>query len=480
MNYIPKEKYSYGPEILDYSMAIGRKYALYDDACFQTEITGMSWDEDARRWIVTTDRNDRIRARFVITSSGPLSKPKLPGIPGIESFRGHAFHTSRWDYSYTGGSTDGGLDRLADKRIGIIGTGATAIQCIPHLGVAARHLYIFQRTPSPVDERRNKPTDPTWVASLTPGWQRRRIENFTSVVSGRPQDEDLVSDGWTDIARMAVFLLEDDDNVIDKTTASELADFAKMEQIRARVEAIVDDSATVEALKPYYRMFCKRPCFHDDYLATFNLPNVTLVDTDGKGVDRITETGVVVGSTNYDVDCLIFATGFEANTLFTRRVGFDPVGRGGLRLSEKWANGLRTFHGFHSAGFPNMFHLGVTQTGITNNVCHMLTEQSEHIAYIIGRCATDGIEVVEATQEAEDDWVSTIRALSADNQQYLLDCTPGFLNSEGRIDNPHALISGQYGLGAPAFFDLLRGWREQQTLDGLALYPAPRRASGTP
>ena len=366
---------------------------------------------------------------------------------------------------------------MAGKRVGIIGTGATAVQCIPHLGATAEQLYVFQRTPSPVDERRNSPTDQAWAASLTPGWQRHRMENFTSIVSGRPQDEDLVSDGWTDIARMAVFLMEDDTSAIDTATASELADFAKMEQIRARVEAIVDDPAAVDALKPYYRMFCKRPCFHDDYLATFNRPNVTLVDTDGKGVDRVTENGVVVGTTTYDVDCLIFATGFEANTLFTRRVGFEVVGRDGLRLSDKWANGLRTLHGFHSAGFPNMFHLGVTQTGITNNVCHMLTEQSEHIAYIVGRCSAEGIDAVEATQQGEDAWVATIRALSADNRQYLLDCTPGFLNSEGRIDNPHAIISGQYGLGAPAFFELLRDWREQQTLEGLALTRAGRDLS---
>jgi cyclohexanone monooxygenase len=474
MGYIPELKYSFGPEILAYSQAIARRYGLYDEACFQTEVTGMRWDEEARRWIISTNRGDRMRARFAITASGPLNRPKLPGIDGIESFRGHTFHTSRWDYAYTGGSTDGegALERLADKRVGIIGTGATAIQCVPYLGASAQHLYVFQRTPSSVDERRNSRTDPAWAASLTAGWQRRRMENFAILVAGGHQDEDLVNDGWTDITRMAVFLgRADGADAVDMMTASELADFAKMELLRARVDAIVEDAHTAEVLKPWYRVFCKRPCFNDDYLDTFNRPNVTLVDTDGQGVDRITETGVVVGDTTYELDCLIFATGFEVGTTYIRRAGFDVVGRDGLKLSEKWSNGLRTFHGFHSSGFPNLFHLGVTQTGITVNVSYMLTEQSEHIAYIVRRCLQGGFDMVEATSQAEDDWVATIQRLSPNNQKFLAECTPGYFNNEGRPGSPHSLQAGQYGLGAQAFFDLLRDWRQEGSLDGLVLTP---------
>lgn len=471
MGYVPREKYSYGPEILAYSQAIGQRYGLYDDACFRTDVTGMYWDENRSRWTVHTDRSDRMRARFVIVSIGPLSKPRLPGIPGIESFRGHRFHTSRWNYSYTGGTTEGGLDLLADKRVGIIGTGASAIQCIPHLGAAAEHLYVFQRTPSAVDERRNRPTDPAWAASLSPGWQRRRMENFTALASGGQQEEDLVDDGWTEIARLAVFLQETGGEGDDQVSTSELADFMKMESIRESVARIVADPVTAEALKPYYRMFCKRPCFHDDYLATFNRPNVTLVDTQGRGVQRITETGVTVGDITYELDCLIFASGFEAGTPYVRRAGFDAIGRGNVRLSEKWSGGMRTLHGLHTAGLPNLFHLGVTQTGITNNVCHMLTEQAEHVAFIIGRCLRDGIDAVEATQEAEDAWVDTIRRLAPD-QQYFLECTPGAVNSEGDIGNPHGLIAGQYGLGAPAFFELLHKWREEGAFEGLHCHGA--------
>jgi cyclohexanone monooxygenase len=195
--YIPSEKYAKASEIFAHCQRIGHKFDLYRAALFQTSVAGMDWDDDARRWIVATDRGDRLAARFVIIAGGVLHKAKLPGIPGIESFQGHSFHTSRWDYAYTGGGPAGGLDRLADKRVGIIGTGATAVQAIPHLGASARQLYVFQRTPSSIGERNNQPTDEAWARSLQPGWQRDRITNFSAIVSGRPQDVDLVRDGWT-------------------------------------------------------------------------------------------------------------------------------------------------------------------------------------------------------------------------------------------------------------------------------------------
>jgi cyclohexanone monooxygenase len=348
------------------------------------------------------------------------------------------------------------------------------VQCIPYLGQSAQHLYVFQRTPSSVDERRNRLTDPVWAASLTPGWQGRRMDNFTTLVTGGHQDQDLVADAWTDIARQfAVFLASaDGDAATDRQVASELADFAKMEQIRARIDAVVRDPATAEALKPYYRVFCKRPCFNDEYLETFNRPNVTLVDTNGHGVDRLTETSAVVGETSYDLDCLIFATGFEVGTSYTRRAGFDVVGRHGIRLSDKWSKGMKTFHGFHSRGFPNLFHLGVTQTGITVNVTHMLTEQTEHLGYIVRSCLEHDVAVVETTQEAEDDWVATINALALDNEAFLRDCTPGYFNNEGHLNNPHSLQNGQYGRGPMAFFELIRAWRADGRLTGLELVPA--------
>ncbi len=142
LGYIPTEKYAHGPEILAHAQRIGRHYRLYDAACFQTHVAGLEWDEARNRWTVRTDRDDTFHARFVILANGPLNRPKLPGIPGVETFEGHAFHTSRWDYDYTGGAytavdDEGALDKLANKRVGVIGTGATAIQCIPHLGASA-------------------------------------------------------------------------------------------------------------------------------------------------------------------------------------------------------------------------------------------------------------------------------------------------------------------------------------------------------
>jgi cyclohexanone monooxygenase len=413
-----------------------------------------------------------MRARFVSMANGPLHRPKLPGIPGVGTFQGHSFHTSRWDYDYTGGDSDGNLTGLAGKRVGIIGTGATAVQCIPHLGEAAEHLYVFQRTPSSIDVRANRPTDPAWASSLEPGWQRRRMENFNNLVSGAFEEEDLVNDGWTDIIGKLLIMVrranDPDLSPEGRGRAMELADFEKMEQIRARVDAIVEDPIVAEALKPYYRQFCKRPCFHDEYLDTFNRPNVTLVDTQGRGVDRITDTGVVVGEVTYELDCLIYATGFEVGTGYTRRSGYDLVGRDGTTLSEKWAEGMSTFHGLHSRGFPNCFIVSNAQSGFTVNFPHMLDEQSRHIAYIVKHALDNGIRVIEASEEAEADWVRTIIDLSQFNQSYLESCTPGYYNNEGK-PSERSRQNGNYGAGANAFIRLLEAWRAEGQLAGLEL-----------
>ena len=321
--YIPKERYSFAPEIQEHAQRIGKHFHLYERACFQTQIKEARWDEKASRWTVTTDRGDFFETRFIVMSSGPLNRPKLPAIPGIENFKGHTFHTSRWDYDYTGGDTTGGLHKLHDKRVGIIGTGATAIQCIPHLGQHAKQLYIFQRTPSSVDVRGNAPTDPEWVKRLKPGWQQRRNYNFTSILTGAFVEKDLVGDSWTSLFKLLGNLVEGKDRSSladhDMAALGEIVDFQKMNEVRDRVATIVKDPATAEALKPWYGQWCKRPTFNDEYLPTFNRPNVKLVDTKGKGVDRITEPGVVVDGVEYGVDCLVFATGFEVGTAYTRR-----------------------------------------------------------------------------------------------------------------------------------------------------------------
>jgi cation diffusion facilitator CzcD-associated flavoprotein CzcO len=462
--YIPKEKYSFANEIREHSRRIGEHFDLYRDALFQTEIKDMRWLEDEKRWRVTTSRGDTLKARFVVMSNGPLNRPKLPAIPGIDTFKGHSFHTSRWDYAYTGGSNEGGLDKLADKRVAIIGTGATAIQCVPHLGAAAKHLYVFQRTPSSVDLRGNRPTDPDWAASLEPGWQKRRMENFNILVSGGAQDEDLVSDGWTDIIRnlLSIAAIRGDKpmSVEETMAAMEMADFRKMNQIRGRVDALVRDRDAAEALKPWYRQFCKRPTFNDDYLPTFNRENVTLVDTGGRGVERITEKGLVVDGKEYEVDCIIFATGFEVGTSYTRRAGFEVVGRGGKTLSEHWANGPRTLHGQMSHGFPNCFHMGVNQNTLTPNFPHLLAEQAHHVAHIVREAELRQGSTIEPTAEAEANWVQTIKDTARLQLEFRQACTPGYYNGEGRAGADDGLFAGLYGPGPVAFFELTRAWRE--------------------
>jgi len=472
LGYVPSEKYARGSEILAHSQAIGRKYGLYRGACFQTEVKEIRWDEESARWIVATNRDDRLRARYVVMSNGPLNRPKLPGIPGIESFAGRAFHTSRWDYAYTGGDSRGNLTGLRGKRVGIIGTGATAVQCVPHLGAAAEHLYVFQRTPSSIDVRANRPTDPEWAKTLQPGWQRQRMDNFNILVTGGFQEEDLVSDGWTDIIRKLLVMVQKDEggtvsrDGIAKTM--ELADFHKMEQIRARVDSIVGDQRTAEALKPYYRQFCKRPCFHDEYLDTFNRPNVTLVDTAGKGVERITPKGVVVAGVEYELDCLIFATGFEVGTAYTRRAGYELYGRNGLSLSEKWERGMSTLHGMHSRGFPNCFIMGPQQAGFTVNYPHLLDEQSTHIAYVVKYAIDNHVRTVEVSEEAEAEWIDTVVRLAVLAREFLEDCTPGYYNNEGK-PGERSGQNGFYGGGPVEFFRILKEWRDAGDLRGLEL-----------
>jgi cation diffusion facilitator CzcD-associated flavoprotein CzcO len=360
----------------------------------------------------------------------------------------------------------------------VIGTGATAVQCVPHLGAAAKELYVFQRTPSSIDVRNNRPTDPEWAASLEPGWQQRRMDNFNNLVSGIPEPEDLVADGWTDIigkllVNIATAGSEADLSPGGIASALELADFEKMEQIRDRVEAIVDDPGTAEALKPYYRQFCKRPCFHDDYLATFNRPNVTLVDTRGRGVEHITEHGVVVTGPDgepheYEVDCIIYATGFEVGTGYSRRAGHEIVGRDGITLTENWADGASTLHGLHSRGFPNCFIVSLVQSGFSVNFPHMLNEQAKHLAYIVAEARAKGATVVEASAEAEAEWVRIIEELARNNLAFLEACTPGYYNNEGKPEQ-RSTRNSSYGAGPVAFVKVLEQWRDEGSMAGLEL-----------
>ena len=475
LDYIPKEKYSYAPEIFEHSQRIAKAYDLYDGACFQTKVTELEWSEEVARWIVKTDRDDRMLARFVVMSTGPLNRPKLPAIPGIEDFKGHTFHTSRWDYDYTGGDHSGNLTNLKDKVVAIIGTGATTIQAAPYVGKHAKHMYVFQRTPSSVDVRGNKPTDPQWAKTLKPGWQRERRENFNDMVIGRPVKEDMVNDGWTEIFRNLASLVpkKEEQQISPEEVAAlaELADFKKMNGVRARVDQHVSDSETAEALKPWYRQFCKRPTFNDEYLPTFERENVTLVDTsNSQGVERIEENAVVANGVRYEVDCIIYATGFEVGTSYTRRSGFDIHGQGGIKLSDYWADGLRTLHGFSSHGFPNCFQVGFSQNGFSVNLTAVLDDQAQHVAYIIKQIMDRGASYAHPSEEAESEWVATIRKLAISNIAFQEACTPGYYNNEGDVAAQRGLGAESYAPGLNAFNRLLKEWRDNDELEGLEFH----------
>ena len=471
--HMPTEKYAHAPEILAQCKRIGQQYDLYENALFHTEVKGLEWQADKSAWLITTNRGDAFTAQYLAMGTGPLHVPKLPGIPGIEDFKGHSFHTSRWDYEYTGGDPEGALmEKLKDKRVGIIGTGATAVQCVPHLARACKELYVFQRTPSSIDVRANKPTDPEWFKTInSEGWQQRWLENFTANQAGGMADEDLVMDGWTELAhriREKISQLPPGERTpANMLAAYEDSDFEKMEEIRQRAESIVEDKETAENLKAWYRQLCKRPCFHDEYLQAYNNPSTRLIHTDGKGVEKITEKGCVVAGKEYELDCIIYASGFEVGTEYKRRAGYDMVGRDGLKLSEKWAEGMRTKHGIHVHGFPNAFIVQPTQgANLISNVPHNLTESGQTIAMTIKHAVDNGFNEIEVSKEAEDAWIELLMQ-GMGRMMGAPDCTPGYYNNEGQDPGPAAKYNVGYPAGASAYFNYIKEWRESGEFEGI-------------
>jgi len=474
VGYMPTEKYAKANEIRAHAQRIGQHFDLYRHACFQTQVTRVEWDETISRWIVSTNRGDAMKARFVFLGSGPINHPKLPGIRGIERFKGHAFHTSRWDYAYTGGDPSGNLTRLKDKRVAIIGTGATSMQAVPHLGEWARKLYVVQRTPAIVDWRGNQPTDPQWAQSLQPGWQRRRMENFDGLLSGTLKGEDLVADAWTDIWSPPP-IAEAIEAGLDPRAVAKQVDFDKLERIRSRVDSIVENPQTAEALKPYYYRFCKRPCFHDEYLPTFNRPNVELIDTRGRGLDEITEHELVFDGKRYEVDCIVYATGFELGAFTHRSGGFQLVGRNGLSIEEKWNTHIRSLHGMHVRGFPNLVLIGSFRQGApTINFPYMVSEQARHAAAFVRRVIDDDVAAVDVSEAAEERWAQTITEKSQHDEEYLHACTPSYYNAEGKGDHTAAFTT-RFDGGPFEYLAILKDWLAAGYTRDLEILRAPDR-----
>ena len=462
---IPSERYATGAEIFAHCQAIGRHFGLYEAALFQTRATAVAWDEQAARWVISTSRGDSIRARFVTVSQGPLAKVKLPGVPGIDRFAGKMFHSSRWDYDYTGGNASGGQTKLADKRVAVIGTGATAVQIVPALAASAGQLYLFQRTPSAIDERNNTPTDVAWFKSQPKGWQRERMNNFLTILSGLPHSENMVDDRWTDFWCRFITRVGEKRAAGTPFHPGEImqeVDYEKMEEIRARVDAIVTAPGTTEALKPWYNYLCKRPLYSDEFLHALNRPNVTLVDTAGRGVEQITESGIVAAGREYAVDCIIFATGFDVGAAAYKVGRYKLVGRDGISLEEKWSRAMRTVHGMQTAGFPNFFIVGGTLQGTTAfNFTHILDMQATHATELVARGLRDGVRTMEVTEQAEDRWLAKLAEKHVDHQQFYEDCTPGFLNNEGDFKDKPTFVGGTYGGGPLDYERIIQHWRRE-------------------
>ncbi|MEZ0150542.1 MAG: flavin-containing monooxygenase [Candidatus Reddybacter sp.] len=428
MDYVPKDRYAKAPEIYEHCQAIAKKYNLYDLAVFQTTVTTTVWNEEENLWHVKTDRGDHMKAKFVVCANGPMSKPKLAKIKGIERFKGHSFHTSRWDYEYTGKD----LENLKDKRVAIIGTGATAVQAVPQLAKMAKELYVIQRTPSSIDIRNDWPTDPNWARKLQPGWQaKRRQRTIDGPVMTEKQKK-----------------TRDAMNKEERIQKQENANIDYMMWIHERIGDIVTDKATADALKPWYMFMCKRPCFHDEYLPSFNQPNVHLVDTKGKGIHEITEKGPVFEGKEYEVDLIIYATGFEV-----QKTGIynQIVGKNGQEINDKYEDGIRTLFGIQSAGYPNMFIMAGYQASFQFNITDVLQVQGGRIAACIDYARKNNCKSIDITPEIEEWWVQEVinnRGKTDRNK----DCTPGYYNFEGE-DNRRQ--DGTYNGGFKRYIELI-------------------------
>jgi len=421
MGYIPSMKFASGFEILEYCQKMAQKFGFYDHCLFHTTVEATTWDEVSGCWIVETDRGDKMRARFVILANGILTTPKLARIAGMEKFQGESFHTSRWDYN---------ID-LHGKTVGIIGTGATAVQAVPELAKIVGQLYVFQRTPSSIDVRDQRATTEeeraTWANE--PGWARARRARFAEISAGRTAiqaNDDYLAGKIRDIKKPRK---HDRELTPEELTKKQLdANFRIMEQIRARVAAIVKDPKTAAALKPYYPYGCKRPTFHDEYLPTFNLPHVHLVDTAPRGVSEINERGVVHDGVEYPLDVLIYATGFQWMGTST----FNMVtGRGGHSLKEKWeTEGTRTFLGLHSHGFPNLFIVtGPQGGGGSFNFTDAIDAHGDYLVWMLQTMRERGVRIVDVRKEQEEAYAEHCRIVDIATAP-LRDCI-SYYNGEG-------------------------------------------------
>ncbi|KAK1595576.1 cyclohexanone monooxygenase [Colletotrichum navitas] len=497
--YMPKHRYAYGNELLAHANRMADTWGLADQGVFRSQIKSCEWDEDAKRWKVVIEQGRgpneapvtmTVRSQFVVLANGVLNHPKAP--KNIEAFEGDMFHSARWNYNITGGDPSNlespQLTGLEGKRVGIIGTGVTAVQLVPQLAKWAKELYVFQRTPSSVGEKGQRPMDPEEWKKIANGrgWQKRRNENFNIYLSGREAEENLVADGWTALKAYKAAIATPQDKPLGMADIPGhiggllAVDAPISERIRRRVDEVVEDKTTAAALKSWYPTWCKRPAFHDDYLPAFNLPNVHLVDTDGKGVDRATKGSLVVDGVDYPLDVVVLSTGYRApaaNMAEPSGVSSMTIkGRGGALLSDKWqSKGPSTLHGVLTNGFPNLFLTGPMQVGATPNYNSVQDTLSQHCAYIVAEAmkqagnSTDKV-VLEATIEGEEGYSGLHMQYAAWFAGVAI-CTPGYLNNEGEQAPPEEQMKMARGTPFPqgmnAFIKCLEDWRAEGSMKGV-------------
>ncbi|KAK4645781.1 hypothetical protein QC761_204590 [Podospora bellae-mahoneyi] len=508
--YVPKLKYATGLELREHAERIATKWDLHDKALFRSEVTDCRWSDEEEVWNVAVmenrgpeegERKLNIQANYFFVLSGVLTIPHVPKVPGLENLGGSMFHTSRWDYGTTGGSQeDQNLTGLEGKRVGIIGTGATAIQVVPKLAKFAKEVYVFQRTPSSVSWRGQKETDlEEWKTKIAnkKGWQRERRYNWVTYLNNcaPPEQVNMVGCGWTEAPAYCAIIGSPNFGIIEPTPEKIgehvggllMLDLPRAEKARARIDEIVKDPETAKALKPWYPVWCKRPTFSDEYLQAFNLPHVHLVDTDGKGIDSATSTGLVVQKKEYPLDILVLSTGYRSPAYGglnpAKRTGINVFGRGGKSFDDKWdAQGASTLHGVISRGFPNLFFGPTAQFGQSPNNTETLDIAAEHMTHFIKKAEekVGGLAVIDPTVEAEEGWAMEAVKRAA-NLAALSVCTPGYTTSEGEFNKPNQdpaemMKSARMGIWSEGILSFMKVLEEYRAGDLVGVDVTPRKS----
>ncbi|KAL2071193.1 hypothetical protein VTL71DRAFT_12428 [Oculimacula yallundae] len=506
--YMPTRKYASGEEIRKYSDLLAQHFTLHKRAMFQTSGDTLTWDDASSIWkceVIARPKGGaesrvKFTADYVVLASGGFTEPKIPDVPGLKEYKDKMLHTGRWNYGITGGSPGNPvLSGLEGKKVAIIGTGATAIQAVPAIAKYAGDLYVFQRTPSAVDYRENRDTDPEeWKTKIATGkgWQTRRGENMQAHTEGKDNlpDEDWVSDGFTKMPSISgawgsstVLKPEDLQGYLEMMHQ---LDAVRSDRVRQRVLDVVKDQETAKALQAWYPGWCKRPTYHDDYLEAFNSPNVHLVNTAPLGVTSLTATGILHNDTEYPIDVIIWSTGYGSPSAesLAGKAGITVLGRDGIKMEEKYQKAeLLTLHGIIANGFPNMFFPGFSQAGVGVNQTQRLDEQSTQMAYMIreaecrSKTSQNGTSnsvaktVIEPTAEGCEDWANQC-ASKAHLFATMAGCTPSYFNAEGAMDKMEKLAGSarlaMWGQGYLSYARILQEWRRSGQLEGLSVNAA--------